>query len=290
MAPETAMGCDAVSERLPWLLNGSLAGAEAEEVRRHLAACPRCGAEMDETRQAAAVYGAHLAAAVLMDLAWDRALPEEDAAVARRHLDGCADCAEELALARESRRLEALPETTAGRGRGWWPAIALPATLAAGLVLGMTWQASRGAPASPPPPGGGRVARLEADVARLGGLVAALEQAARAPRLNLPLFELLPAARVRGGAPDAQDVVVPPGAREIGLLLGADAPAGTRAALHIRGDKGEVWRGEGLVSGPPGGYVVTLPAELLADGTYVLTLTPQAGAPAAFTMRVRRAR
>jgi hypothetical protein len=281
MTPGTAMACDAVCERLPWLLNGSLEGSEAEEVRRHLATCARCRAEMEETRQAAAVFGAHLPAGVIMDLAWDAALSEHDDAMARRHLDGCRECAEELALARESRRLEAASESTTGNRRAWWPAVALPATLAAGLVLGMRW---------PGPSDNGRVTRLESEVARLSGLVASLEHAAQAPRLNLPLFELLPAARVRGGAADAQDVVIPPGAREIVLLLGTDAPAGTHAALDIRGDTGEVWSGDGLVAGPPGGYVVTLPAELLGDGTYVLTLKPQAGAPTSYAMRVRRAR
>lgn len=290
MAPDTPMACDAVSERLPWLLNGSLEGAEADEVRRHLATCARCRGEMEETRQAAAVFGAHLPPGVLMDLAWDRALSEEDAALARRHLDGCAECTEELALARESRALEAAPESTARRGGAWWPAVALPATLAAGLVLGMEWQSSRGTPASPPPGDGGRVARLETEVARLSGLVASLEQAARAPRLNLPLFELLPAARVRGSARDAQDVVIPRGARDVVLLLGHDAPAGTRASLQVHGPNGEKWGSDDLLSGPPGGYVVIVPVELLGDGTYVLTLTPQAGAPSSYAMRVRRPR
>lgn len=290
------MDCDAISERLPWLLNGTLEAHEAEELRRHVAGCARCQREMEETRQAAAVFGAHLPAAIILDLAWDREVPEPDGELVRRHLEECAGCREELELARESRALERDPaRSTGSRRRLPWAVVALPATLAAGLALGALWRPGPRPAAPAAPPDEGRVSRLESEVARLRGMVATLEaaaQAPRAPRLNLPLFEILPTSLVRGeSAGQANDVLVPVGAREVALLLGSDLPPGTPASLTIRRhDGGEVWRGQGLVSGPPGGYVVVVPVELLADGRYVLALEPRGSAAVAYALRVRRAR
>ena len=93
------------------------------------------------------------------------------------------------------------------------------------------------------------------------------------------------ARRIRRG--EASQVVVPAGATEVALLLSTDVPTGTRAALSIEDHKGlEVWHGDGLVSGPPGGYVVTLPLELLPDGSYVLKVRPQRGAASVYRIRV----
>lgn len=290
------MDCEAASERLPWLLNRTLESQEEEQVRRHLASCPRCRAEMDDTRRAAAVFGAHLPSAAIIDRAWDRANESLEPALVDRHLEACADCREELALARESRQLEAAAaEPSPARRRAAWPVFALPATLAAGLVLGLWWDGGRGGPVpSQPPPGPDRTAALESEVSRLRATVTSLEAAARQarlPKVNVPLFEILAASVMRGGAADGNDVAVPAGATEIALLLGTDAPAGTPATLAIRRrDAGEVWRGEGLVAVPPGGYVVVVPVELVPDGEYALTLKPQGAAASEFAVRVRRAR
>lgn len=290
------MDCEAASERLPWLLNGTLEGREAEEVRRHLEACPRCREEMDETRTAAAVFGAHLPTAALIDLAWDRSPQGLDRALAQRHLESCSECREELDLARESRRLEqADAEPAQRRPRVSWPAIALPATLAAGLAIGLWWDGARATPApvAEGPPSG-RIAALESEVDRLRTMVARLEAAASQaslPRVNLPLFEMLPASLVRSGsAGEDNEVLVPGGASEVALLLGADVPQGTPATLAIRqAAGGEVWRSDGLVAGPPGGYVVVVPVSLVPDGRYVLTLRPKRGGATEYSLRVRRA-
>jgi hypothetical protein len=293
------MDCDDASERLPWLHAGTLDGRETAEVRRHLETCARCRDELDETRRAAAVFGAHLPTAVLLDLAWDRPVTALADELVQAHLESCADCREELALARESRRLEPAADGPPGavlRPTRWsWRAAALPATLAAGLAAGAFW--GRGT-APPPPAGGGadaeRVGSLEIEIARLRATVTDLEarvRAAASPRLNLPIFELLPGTLVeRGGSGGGNPVAIPKDADEIALLLAADGPAGDPVGLVLAEASGrEVWRGAGLRHGPPGGYVVTLPAGLLPDGTYVVTLRPSHGPEVTYRLRVRRA-
>ena len=288
------MDCEAASERLPWLLAGSLDPAEAEEVRRHLAGCTRCQAELEETRRAAAVFEAHLPSPILVDLAWERpvtALPDE---LVQAHLAGCADCRDELGLLRESRRLEPLVDAPTVVRPARWHRIALPATLAAGLAAGALW--GRATVPRPPTGGndGGRVGALEAEVARLRATATDLEarvRAAASPRLNLPIFELLPGTLIeRGGAGGGNPVALPKDAPEIALLLAADGPAGDPVGLVLADASGrEVWRGEGLRHGPPGGYVVTVPSSLLPDGAYVVTLRPAHGPEATYRLRVRRA-
>jgi hypothetical protein len=295
------MDCEAASERLPWLYAGSLAPEEAAELRRHLEGCPRCRAEMDETRRAAAVFDAHLPTAVVLDLAWDRPVTALPADVVRAHLETCAACSEDLALARESRLLEGQRPDAANvlplrpAGRSVWRVAALPATLAAGLAAGALW----GRGTAPPPvqtqTNGPDVSGLESEVARLRQAVTDLEARVRAsagPRLNLPIFELIPGALIDRGAPvGGNDVAVPGDADEVALFLTAEAPAAGGASLVLKDAAGrEVWRADGLRYGPPGGYVVTLPASLLPDGAYVVTVRTARGKDAAYHVRVRRAR
>jgi len=279
------MDCQDASERLPWLLGGGLNAGEADEVRAHLAHCARCREEMADTRRAAAVFDAHLPTAAIVDLAWDRPVEGLADGVVRAHLDGCPECSEELALTRLSRDQESsLPEAGQGRSASRWRWTLLPATLAAGVVLGL----AGGHAFRPAPPDQGpvlaRIATLESEVARL-------RASARAPRLNLPLFEILATAAVRGGrGEEPTSISVPAGAQEIALLLGTDLPLGTPASLTIaEGGGREVWKGDGLVAGPPGGYVVVVPAELLASGAYVLTVRPARGAPREYRVQVQRA-
>lgn len=279
------MDCQGVSERLPWLLNGSLPPSERDAVRAHLTTCGRCAEELDETRQAGAVFGAHLAPAVVMDVAWDRPVTGVDRDLADAHLASCPECRDELDLARESRRLEA--EEPSERRR---PAMALilPAALAAGLFAGF-FLGTRRTPAVPSPDP--RVAELEAESARLRTLVGQLEAAARSvrPRINVPLFELLPALVRRGSEPDAVEVAIPAGASEVALLLSAVSPAGTPASLVVSDASGrEVWKTDGLVAVPPGGYVVTVPVEMLPEGAFALRLQPRGGTGSDYRIRVRR--
>jgi Putative zinc-finger len=297
------MDCDAASERLPWLYAGSLAPEEAAELRRHLEGCPRCLAEMDETRRAAAIFDAHLPTAVVLDLAWDRPVVALPADVVRAHLESCAACGEDLALGRESRLLEGqgpgaatvLPLRPAARSG--WRVAALPATLAAGLAVGALWGRGTARPQvqTQVQTNSSGVSALETEVARLRQAVSDLEARASAgagPRLNLPIFELIPGALIDRGAPvGGNDVAVPADAAEIALFLTAEAPAAGGASLVLKDGAGrEVWRADGLRYGPPGGYVVTLPASLLPDGAYVVTVRPARGKDAAYHVRVRRAR
>ena len=235
---------------------------------------------------------------VVLDLAWDRPVTALADELVQAHLASCTDCREELALARESRRLESIAEATPGAvlrpGRWTWRAAALPATLAAGLAAGALW--GRGIAPRPPVGGGGdggRAASLEIEVARLRGTVTDLEarvRAAASPRLNLPIFELLPGTLVeRGGSGGGNPVAIPKDAPEIAWLLAADGPAGDPVGLVLADASGrEIWRGEGLRHAPPGGYVVTLPSSLLPDGAYVVTLRPAHGPEATYRVRVRR--
>jgi len=290
------MDCEGASERLPWLYAGSLAPAEAAEVRRHLETCARCRAELEETGRAAAVFDAHLPTVALVDLAWDRPVTALADELVQAHLAGCSSCREELALARESRRLEGTGEAApvARPARWTWRTAALPATLAAGLAAGALW--GRATAPRPPAPAndGGRVGALEAEVARLRATSTDLEarvRAAASPRLNLPIFELLPGTLIeRGGTGGGNPVAIPKDAPEIALLLAADGPAGDPVGLVLADASGrEVWRGEGLRHGPPGGYVVTVPSSLLPDGAYVVTLRPAHGPETTYRVRVRRA-
>jgi hypothetical protein len=286
------MDCQGVSERLPWLVAGSLSAAEADEVRAHLESCPRCREELDETRRAADVFGAHVPTSILVDLAWDRPVSDADSSLATAHLAACPECREELDLARESRRLESAEAARSTPVRRPLPVtFLLPASLAAGLLLGYVL-APRHPPVPPvtaePDP---RVAQLEQESARLRGLVESLEAAARTvrPRINLPLFELTPALVRRGGAGTPTDIPIPAGAAEIVLLLAGEDPPGTTASIAIHDGSGrEVWKAEGLVSGPPGGFVVTVPAAMLPAGVYSLALDRARGPRTDYRIRVRR--
>jgi hypothetical protein len=280
--------CDEVVDRLPWLLNGSLEGEEREAVRAHVATCSGCRRDLEETRQAFAVFGAHLPSATLVDLAWERPVTGLPPGLAKRHLESCPQCAEELALAQESRRLEAKADVP--RPAGHRSAVVRFAewggSLAAGLLLGLWWGGAverRPLPAppgtSPGPPPERHAARpdQEEELQRL-----------RAPEPNLPIFELLPSDHVERSGGAAREVVVPSSARLVALLL-ASEPGARSADLEIRSAGGEtVWSGAGLVPGPLGAYSIGVPSALLPDGRYELVLRPVGGRASRYEIHVRR--
>ncbi len=203
------MLCPEAVERLPELLNGSLPSEPRAEVEAHLADCAPCREEWEETRQGAAVFSAHLPTDALVALAWDRPLPGLDPDLARRHLDACADCREDLALARESRSRERAEERLAPRRVSW----ALPASLAAGLVAAALVAGfalgSRRAQTHLAQADAARRQAVET-AARFGAETDHLRQVeselrarlARlaAPRINLPVLELLPGSTLTRGA------------------------------------------------------------------------------------------
>ena len=276
------MSCDEVTERLPWLLNGSLEGDEREAVRAHLAACSRCARELEETRTAATVFAAHLPSSTLVDLTWERpdeGIPPE---LVQRHLESCPQCAEDLALARESRRLEAgqSPPRTSHRPRPRFAEWA--ASLAASLLLGLWWGgalAERTTPRPAPSPGPRTPGpEQEEELRRLRSSVGALEaqlQDARSPQPNLPIFELLPSDHVVRSGSGVREVVVPSSARLVALLLTSEAIA-AEADMEIRAAGGEkIWGGTGLRAGPLGAYGIGVSRGLLPAGEYELVLRPE---------------
>ena len=140
------MNCDQAIELLPWLLNGTLAGEDREEVRRHLQTCQRCREALAETRAAWSAFAQHIPSQDLVALAWGEPPAGVDPQVAEEHLASCPQCADELEMARMSRRLEEednvapfpfvrkRPES--GSGARTWRAAAIAAGLAAIVASG----------------------------------------------------------------------------------------------------------------------------------------------------------
>ena len=166
--------------------------------------------------------------------------------------------------------------------------LTLPATLAAGLLIGFVLPRPWPAATHPPPPSG---SPLEAEIARLRGSVASLQDqmaALRAPELNLPVFELLPVALTRGSpAPGGNEIVVTEGARHVALLLVADAASNAPAAVEIRRAGETLWQADGLRPNPMGAYTLGVPASLLAEGEYAVVLRPRGAPPVEYRVRVR---
>jgi len=139
------MNCEQAIELLPWLLNGTLDAQESAAVRGHLESCEACRDALRDTRQAWTVFGEHLTAQALVDLAYGESPSGEESGLAERHLASCPQCAAELELARMSRRLEEddrivgfpAPATKVrGRQDRTWRAAALAAGLAAVVAAG----------------------------------------------------------------------------------------------------------------------------------------------------------
>src|SRR4028119_1103245 len=94
--------CDDVTERLPWLLNGTLGDEESAAVREHLTRCASCRRALEETRLAWETFDQHPPTEEIVALAWG----ETSNAALEEHLESCPRCTAELELARMSRRLE----------------------------------------------------------------------------------------------------------------------------------------------------------------------------------------
>src|SRR5688572_24470403 len=94
--------CDDATERLPWLLNGTLGDEEREAVREHLTQCASCRRALEDTRLAWETFDQHLPTEDIVALAWG----ETSNAALEEHLESCPRCTAELELARMSRSLE----------------------------------------------------------------------------------------------------------------------------------------------------------------------------------------
>jgi putative zinc finger protein len=138
------MTCDSAIELFPWLLNGTLATGERDEVWQHLETCKRCRLALAETRDAWSLFAQHLPSQDVVALAWG----ETPSEAVEEHLASCPQCAAELELARMSRRLEqddnvalfpaAKPRPAAGAAPRTWRAAAVAAGLAA-VVAATGW-------------------------------------------------------------------------------------------------------------------------------------------------------
>lgn len=101
------MKCNAAIALLPWFLNDTLADDEKAAVRGHLEACAACRQELEDTREAWRIFGAHPRPEDLTALALARAgiadaLEPGRRPLLERHLEQCAPCREETQLVWES--------------------------------------------------------------------------------------------------------------------------------------------------------------------------------------------
>jgi anti-sigma factor RsiW len=293
--------CPEAVERLPELLNGSLPSEPRAEVEAHLADCAPCREEWEETRQGALVFSAHLPTDALVALAWERPLPGLDPDLARRHLDACADCREDWALARESRSRERAEERLAPRRVPW----ALPASLAAGLaavalVVGFALGSRRATHLAQADAARRQAvetaARLGAETDRLRQVESELRaRLARlaAPRLNLPVLELLPGSTLTRGA-SSREPELDLGAEDTFAALVLSVPTDRRGlTAELRDARGRLlWKAAGLEPSSLGGYALAVPADLLPEGRLTLSLFADHGGPALARLpfRVRRTR
>ena len=283
------MNCEQVTERLPWLLNHSLPAEEDQQARGHVGSCASCARELEQVRLAAQVFGAHLSPGSLVQLAWARPLTELDADLAHRHLGACVSCSGELALARESRGLEAQarPHASPTASMAWrWGALAAALPLA--FVGGMFWRATPdsadlAARESEKQALETRISDLQTEVRRAQENGQALKQQIdrlAGPQPNVPVVEIFPDSLTLRSTQASQknQVVVAADAAWVVLLLGSEkAPRGP-VVVEVRDQSGStVWRGSGLRPGPLGGYTLAVPATLLPNGRYAIGISTPGG-------------
>lgn len=220
------MNCNEATERLPWLLNGTLGEDERRQVMAHLKDCAACRTALRETREAWRIYDQHIPAEDLVAHAWGEAPVTVDPGLLEEHLASCPRCAAELELVRMSRRLEEddriavmparrqAPAPAGERRSGFWRAAALAASLAAVAGLG-GWvynvdrvqsletrlaetQARPAQPSRPVPPASpapnpnttaDQLARLQTEIERLEQSQQEVQRQAREAQEQLALLE-----------------------------------------------------------------------------------------------------
>lgn len=200
--------CDDATERLPWLLNGTLGDEEREAVREHLTQCASCRRALEDTRLAWETFDQHPPTEEIVALAWG----ETSNAALEEHLESCPRCTAELELARMSRHLEPKPEPEPMPvplpWRGWRNA-ALAASLV-GAIVGLTgWLQTAN-----------RVQNLE-------------EQIAAIPGPTVPGPSPTPSAGAGGISPSAEET-------ERARQLAAELEERTREVETMRGQLDEL--------------------------------------------------
>jgi anti-sigma factor RsiW len=281
------MNCEKAIEILPWLLNGSLEPQESTEVRRHLENCEACREALRDTRQAWKIFGEHLPAESLVQLAYDEAPSGVDPVLAERHLASCPQCAAELEMARMSRRLEeddrivTFPARTSRervRETRTWRAAALAAGLAAVVAAGGWWQtASRFSEVST------LVARnqqTQEEQARLQGQVRSAQEDlariaanVREPQLNSWTGDVSMTDVVRGQQQTGQEIVIPADVDSTPILEASHEVTQPQREVRIVDAAGKVvWRRDGLRRNPTDDYTITFHPGFLKPGLYTVQL------------------
>jgi hypothetical protein len=241
------VNCEAVVERLPWLLNRSLSGAERDEVLAHLATCGDCQEELERTGWVWEANRLHLAPETLVALAAGEAPGEGAPEAIAGHLAACARCSEErdLALAGRSAVVDPRPPRAERGTGGGWRVLAIAASLF-GLAILAGYVQQRG---------------TIQELRETRGVEP------ESPRLNVPVVELSPAEALRGGS-EPTELRLPAGAGSVMLILLPGAvPDGVPLRVTLRDAAGEaVWSGTGLERSALGDFTVELPAAILEPG------------------------
>ncbi len=306
------MTCETAIELLPWLLNGTLATEEHDEVWHHLKTCESCRRSLAETREAWSVFAQHLPSQNLVALAWGETPTE----AVEEHLASCARCAAELELARMSRRLEEAENVAVfpsprppGEVRRW-----RFAAMAAGLtgfmaISGWLYTAQRASelstrlaerdhrPSAAAPVTSAadrdaekqRLTAMNAELERLRSSQKVLEEQAKKtsdqlaqmasaprglvePQMNSWVDDVGASGDVVRGGSSAEKIV--PHGRLATPLFQADPEDRTpERTVEIRDDKGRlIWRKEGLRRTEHDDYSLTFPPGFLKPGRYTIQL------------------
>lgn len=283
---------------VPWLLNGSLASDEREQLLLHLRECEDCHAELGDTAATWEVFATHIPSDDLV--AWAAGDTVAHPEVVAHHLEVCASCRDDLELLRSDLALEPLAwrklrRTTPSRGATSWRRAAM--ALAAVAVLAITTTAVLGwRMVSIDRHAAVQERQLVADVSavtaerdnlvgtnadlreRVEDLGARLQELA-SPRLNIPVMELLPRGLVTRGTSSSTVETIPAGVEVVTLLLAAhDLRPVQERALEVRGEGDEIlWRGSDLRLSDMRDYTVQLPVDQLPPGNLELRVLGRTG-------------
>lgn len=255
------MNCEAVIERLPWLLNRSLSADEEQAVRDHVAGCNACREDLERTGWHWEAIRCHLAPEILVAHVAGERVEGLAGEVITAHLAACESCSEErdlLAAGREAvERLPAQVRTGTGllTGNGW-RTLAIAASLFGVAVLAGWFQQQS------------VVRKL-----RRGAAAAAISGPVETPTLNVPIFELVPGADLRG-AGEPTEILLPAGARAVTLiLLPGRVPHQVPLSVKILDTAGRTaWSGAGLVRSPLGDFTLALPTSIMKPGRMSLQI------------------
>lgn len=278
--------CRTAAELAPWVLNGSLDGRDRDRVREHLRSCESCRRELWGAAEVLDLAEGHPPPALVAAWACGEEVP--DAAELAHHFEGCPDCREEVALVRENVALAGFVRPAAARRaplerslRRWrWTAVA---AMAAAVVVAVV--AVLGRPTGPVGAGPRQALAVGELERRLGEAVARIA-ALEAPRVNVPVVELLPvslALRSGGGAPViAADAVIAT------LILVPFEPLEGSYSVRILDRKGREFAVlEGVEPGPEGDLTVTLTPSSLPSGELTLELIRARGSKPVERYRLR---